>query len=298
MTIYPRFVGIHAVLYALFEPDGILSRERMRAQVAHCLASGVDGIVVLGLATEVAKLTEAERRTVIDWASEDIGGRVPLGVTIYGNSVIEQVELLTHAQGSGAAWVILQPPIFGSYGADESIYMFGAVADAAELPVAVQNAPTLMGRGLNGADIALMVKRHPNITHLKGEMPVLDVQRIVAAAEGRLVVLNGQGGLEMMDNIRAGAEGFVLAPDISDIAVKVWRAMHSDNELAAELLYQKMLPASVFGMRSLDHLLTYGKRLFGERAGIDVYDRRPSLPTTEFGMQLVERYAASLGPYC
>lgn len=297
MTTQPRFTGIHAVLYALFDTTGALARDAMKAQVERCLASGVDGIVVLGLATEVAKLTEAERRLVIDWASQDIAGRVPLGVTVYGNSIVEQVELLRHAEAAGAAWLILQPPIFGAHGAAETINMFGTVADAAGITVAVQNAPALMGRGLSGADIALLVERHPNITHLKGEMPVLEVERIVAAAEGRLVVLNGQGGLEMMDNIRAGAEGFVLAPDISDLAVAIWRAAQAGDQVSADALYQQMLPASVFGMRSLDHLLVYGKRLFGARAGLDIFDRRPSLPVTDFGLDLVSRYAQTLGEY-
>ena len=289
-----RYTGIHAVLYALFKPDGRLWRDGMRQQVECCLAAGVDGIVVLGLATEVAKLTEAERRQVIDWAIEDIAGRLPLGVTIYGNSVIEQAELLNHAQDAGANWLILQPPVFGAYGADETIRTFGSVADLARVPVAIQNAPALMGRGLTGVDIATLVQRHPVITHLKGEMPVLEVERVAAAAEGRLVILNGQGGLEMMDNIRAGAEGFVLAPDIVDKAVLIWRAAMAGDEPAAELMYQQMLPATVFGMRSLEHLLVYGKRIFGQRAGLDIADRAPSLPTSEFGLGLVRRYAEAM----
>ena len=295
MMMTQRFTGIHAVLYALFQPDGHLWRDGMRQQVERCLASGVDGIVVLGLATEVAKLTEAERRQVIDWAVEDIAGRKPLGATIYGNSVIEQIELLGHAQDAGANWLILQPPVFGAYGAAETIRTFGSVADAARIPVAIQNAPALMGRGLTGADIATLVERHPVITHLKGEMPVLEVERIVAAGEGRLVVLNGQGGLEMMDNIRAGAEGFVLAPDVVDKAVLIWRAMQAGDEQLAEALYQQMLPASVFGMRSLEHLLVYGKRIFGLRTGLQIADRAPSLPTSDFGLMLAKRYADAFG---
>ena len=46
-----RFAGIHAVLYALFDADERLDRAAMRRQVEHCLTAGVDGIVVLGLAT-------------------------------------------------------------------------------------------------------------------------------------------------------------------------------------------------------------------------------------------------------
>ena len=78
------------------------------------MEAGVDGIVVLGLATEAAKLTEAEQRSVIAWATEDVAGRVPLGVTVYGNSIVAQLELLRTAEHAGADWLILQPPAIGT----------------------------------------------------------------------------------------------------------------------------------------------------------------------------------------
>ena len=60
----------------------------------------MDGVVVLGLATEVAKLTEAERREVMAWAAEDLAGRAPLGVTIYGNGLPEQQAAMRDAEAA------------------------------------------------------------------------------------------------------------------------------------------------------------------------------------------------------
>ena len=195
----------------------------MRRQVALCLEAGVDGIVVLGLATEVAKLTEAEQRNVIAWAVEDVAGRVPLGVTVYGNSILAQLELLRAAEHAGADWLILQPPAIGAYGSGELLRGFGRLADAATVPVAIQNAPALMGRGLDADGIAALVAAHPNITHLKGEMPVVQLEQVIQACGDRLTVLNGQAGLEMIDSLRAGCQGFVLAPDMVDHAARIWR---------------------------------------------------------------------------
>ena len=94
--------GVHAVLYALFDRDEQLDRQLMRVQVNMCVDAGVAGLTVLGLATEVAKLTESERMQVVRWAAEDIAGRVPLSVTIYGNSLAEQADLLRCAEQCGA----------------------------------------------------------------------------------------------------------------------------------------------------------------------------------------------------
>ena len=111
--------GVHAILYALFDADEQLDRAAMRRQVEICLGVGVAGIAALGLATEVAKLSFDERKVLMDWVAQDVGGKVPLGFTIYGQSVAEQVAMVRHAEGVGADWLILQPPMVGSYAADE-----------------------------------------------------------------------------------------------------------------------------------------------------------------------------------
>jgi 2-keto-3-deoxy-L-arabinonate dehydratase len=288
-----RQTGVHAVLYALFDRDGKVDGAAMRRQVEHCIAVGVDGIVVLGLATEVAKLTEAERLAIIASTAADIDRRVAFGVTIYGNSLPEQATMMRAAEAAHADWVILQPPV-GNYGAAATIDFFAAAAGLTNLPVAIQNAPALMGRGLTGADIATLIDRQPNITHLKGEMPVLDVAAVVAAAAGRLTVLNGQGGLEMMDNLRVGCQGFIFAPDIVDWGVRIFRLWQEGRNQEAEQAYARALPAMVFCMRSLEHLLCYGKRLYGLRTGTEIFDRAPSIQSSATGMSLVSNYAGLL----
>ena len=53
----------------------------------------------------------------------------------------------------------------------------------------------------------------------------------------------------------------------------------------------------VFLMRSVEHLVVYGKRVMGHRAGLAVHDRAPSTPVHPFGLAAAERYAATLGRY-
>ena len=292
-----RFAGIHAVLYALFDADEALDRQAMRRQVALCLAAGVDGIVVLGLATEVAKLAEAEQRAVVDWAAEDVAGRVPLGVTVYGNSVQSQLALLRAAERAGADWLILQPPAVGTYGGGELLRGFGRLANAATVPLAIQNAPALMGRGLDADGIAALVAAHPNITHLKGEMPVVQLEQAIRARGERLTVLNGQAGLEMIDSLRAGCRGFVLAPDMVDHAARIWRLRQTGRQEDAARAYAALLPEIVFAMRSLEHLIAYGKRIFGLRTGLAAHDRAPCERPTPFGVACAACHAAALGAF-
>ena len=290
------FHGIHAIVYALFDADERLDRAAMRRQVQACLACGVHGIAALGLATEVSKLSEAERRTVMDWTAEDTAGHVPLGLTIFGSSVAEQVAQVRHAERVGADWVILQPPAAGSFGAPEYIRFFGRVAASTDLPVAIQNAPAFIGRGLSAEEIRDLVRLHPNIRLIKGEGPVVDIAALIERTEGRVPVFNGRGGLELIDNLRAGCRGMILAPDCIDHAVRAYEAFRRGDEPAAQRAYERMLPAVVFTMQGIENLLCYGKRLFGARAGIAIHDRSPALRPVEVGDAMVARFAETLGP--
>lgn len=291
------FHGIHAILYALFDANEKLDRSAMRRQVDVCIASGVHGMAALGLATEVSKLTEAERRTVMQWTAEDTGGRVPLALTIFGSSVAEQIAQVKHAESVGADWLILQPPAAGSFGALEYIRFFGRVAEATSIPVAIQNAPAFFGRGLTADEIRDLVTQHPNISLIKGEGPVVDIAGLIERTENRVPVFNGRGGLELIDNFRIGCRGMILAPDSIDWSVRAYEAFRGGDGAGADAAYEKMLPSAVFVMQGIENLLCYGKRLFGARAGIDIHDRAPAMPPNPTGLAMIERFASQLGAF-
>lgn len=293
----PALRGIHSILYAFFDADERLDRAAMRRQVELSIASGAHGIAALGLATEVAKLSEQERFTVMDWVAEDNAGRKPLGLTIFGSSVAQQVEGARHAASVKADWIILQPPMAGG-SALEHIRFFGRVADATDLPVAIQNAPAYLGRGLSADEIATLCRQHPNVCLLKGEGPSTDIAQVVEATGGKVPVFNGRGGLELIESLQAGCAGLVLAPDAIDHTVRVYELFVAGDLEGARAAYAKVLPTIVFVMQSIEHFICYGKRIFAHRAGgLAVHDRAPALRPTAFGLDRAREHAEALGRF-
>src|SRR5437016_3609676 len=141
------FHGIYPILYAFFNAQGRPDRGLMRRQVEGCLRHGAHGLAVMGLATEVGKLQNQERRQILEWVGADVGGKVPLAVTIGEPSVEGQVEMVRAAKAAGASWVILQPPPVAGLPEIEYLRFFGAVAEKSEVPVAIQNAAQYIGIG-------------------------------------------------------------------------------------------------------------------------------------------------------
>src|SRR5262249_59635893 len=104
------FFGVYPMVYALFDRKGALAREAMRRQVRAMLKHKVHGIGVLGLASEVNKLSTAERRQLMEWVAEDTNGKVPVTVTVAETSVGGQIEFVKAAAAGGGERGVLPPP--------------------------------------------------------------------------------------------------------------------------------------------------------------------------------------------
>ena len=291
------FHGIYPMMYALFDANGRIDEQAMRLQVSACIAGDAHGIAVLGLATEVSKLTPEERRLLVQIVINEVGQRVPVAVTVSESSVAAQAQFVNWAAEQGASWVILQPP--PQRGMDERWYaeFFADVMRVTALPCAIQNAPEYIGVGLQPATIRELAQACPNFVLLKGEGPVLTIRAVIEAVDGGLAVFNGRGGLELPDNLRAGCAGMIPACDTFDYQVQIYEAMRQGDVARAESIYSRVLPAIVFTLQSLDTLICYGKRIGAMRLGLtQVHDRAPALAPTQFGLDCARRYAELLGP--
>ena len=300
MVGHTGFHGVYPILYSFFDAEGRLDREAMRRQVNGAIAGSAHGIAVMGLATEVGKLDVNERRQVVDWVGEDIGGRVPFAVTVGEGSVPGQIEFVKAAVAAGADWAILQPPAIQGVPEIEYVRFLGAVADRSEVPLAVQNAPGLMATSLSNGALKTLNKQHPNVCLLKGEGPAVYLKQLMDDTDGAFDIFGGIAGIQFPDSLRAGCVGMIPAVDLFDPQVRIYELMRQGTPEAiteAETMHRELLPLIVFMMSSVENFIAYGKRLAARRLGLENgAARQPSVPVTEFGLQVMEHWADTLGP--
>jgi 2-keto-3-deoxy-L-arabinonate dehydratase len=293
------FFGVYPMVYALFDDKGNLARDPMRRQIQSMLKHKVHGIGVLGLASEVNKLSTAERRQLVDWVAEDIGGKVPLTVTVAETSVGGQIEFVKAAAAVGAKWAILQPPPVKGVPEIELIRFFGAVADASPIPLGIQNAPEYLGIGLSRSGIKTLNRQHSNVSIVKLEATAIAVARLHEEVEGGVDIFNGRGGIEMTDSLRAGAVGIIPGGESFDVLTRIFDQMDKrtrEGDIEADRLYAGLLPLLVLLMESMECFLVYGKEVIGRRLGIgETTPRGPHELGTPFGLAAARRYADALG---
>lgn len=290
--------GIYPMLFAFFDGGGRLDEEAIRRQVRAALVHGAQGIAALGLGTEVGKLGATERLDLLGWAADELGGRLPLCVTVAEPTPEAALESIAAARHAGAAWVTLQPPPGRTLDEDEQIAFYGPVADAAGLPVAIQNAPEYLPTSLTPDGLLRLHRLHPSVSLVKAEGSALSVRRLIEATGGTLGVFNGRGGLELTDNLRAGCLGMIPGMDCFDVQVRIRAALQAGDEETAERLYAGLLPLIVFTMQNLGSFLCYGKRVAARRLGLGpVHDRQPAEAPHPSGLAWAQRLSAHLPSY-
>src|SRR6185369_6024572 len=72
--------GIFHIMATPFTDDGALDVDGLPRLVEAVLATGVTGITVLGIAGEAHRLTDEERRRVVEDVVKAVGGYVPVVV--------------------------------------------------------------------------------------------------------------------------------------------------------------------------------------------------------------------------
>ncbi len=286
------FHGIYPMIFAFYGEDGGLDRDAMREQVRWCLEAGSHGVACLGLGTEVSALSEDERISVMEWATQDINGAVPLMVTIAGKDVAEAEKQMRAAEDVGAGWVVIQPPLGAKPDEDALFDFFSEIIGNTRLPAGIQNVPEFLGVGLTPDYVTKLAQKHENFTVMKGEGPVCDIRKYIEGTKGTVRIFNGRGGLELPDNLRAGCPGMVPSVDMVDKEVVIYEAFKAGDMDRAYALYRDLLPLIVFIMQSLNHYLCYGKILGARRIGLDIPFSSRISPITpdEFGLESLNRF--------
>lgn len=263
---HDRFAGIRPVLHLPFGPGAAQAvvESELRALVARMVDAGVDGLVVLGLASEAWTLLERERDEVVAAVAAAIGGRVPLTVGIDGTTGVA-VERSRRAAELGASGLMVLPPR-GGVSAELLVRHFAKVADASGLPVLVQDSPQVTGVTLDLATIDALVRGHPLVGALKVEIPGAG-PKTSAALDVGMEIVAGWGGLGYLEQVARGASGAMPGCDLGPALLAIDRAARGGDGAAATDLYRRILPLLAFETPSLELLLLSEKRAL-RRAGV------------------------------
>src|SRR5882762_7537011 len=102
--------GIFHIMATPFTDGGDLDTGGIPRLVESALATRVTGITILGIAGEAHRLTDEERRRVVESVVKEVRGRVPVAVGVSASGTHLATSFTRMAQEHGANALMVAPP--------------------------------------------------------------------------------------------------------------------------------------------------------------------------------------------
>ncbi len=254
------YAGIFPVAPTPFTPMGDLDLDGQRRVLDCMIDQGVDGICILANYSEQFLLTDEERDALTELCLSHVAGRVPVIVTTSHFSTRIAAERARRAASAGASMLMLMPPYHGTgLRADEKgmIEHFAAVAEAARIPIMVQDAP-LSGVALSVPFLVRLAREVPLVRYFKIEVAGAAAKLrglIEAGGEAIEGPFDGEESITLMADLDAGATGTMCSALLPDLIKPVVEHHHAGRRKEAAEAYARILP-----------LINYENRQCGLRA--------------------------------
>ena len=238
MASLPPLHGVVPILLTPFDEAGNLDTESLRRLVAFNIEAGVHGLGI-ALGSEIAKLADDERATVVATTVDEARGRVPVVVNTGAPATAIAVRQSQRAEAAGAAAVMCSGPGPGISAAEVRHY-YRAIAEAVRIPVIVQDtdanhipAPLLRAIGEESAGV--------RYAKVESNPPARRVYEAVQACGERVAIFGGAGGSAFVQELRRGSIGTMPWPSTPRAFVEVWDRWQAGDRAGAWRIFDERL---------------------------------------------------------
>jgi 4-hydroxy-tetrahydrodipicolinate synthase len=236
--------GVYSVLPTPFTASGDLDIPSLRQVIDLFVEAGVNGVTALGVTGEVARLTDDERRQVLETVVEHVNGRIGVVVGTTAEGTRTCITYSRHARNAGATAVMVSPPRMPKLNSDAVVRHFHALAEAVDIEIVVQDYPPISGFAMEPWLLARIAKEIPRARTIKLEDPPTPFKTskiLQACGDTHVRIFGGLGGVFLLEELMAGATGAMTGfafPEVLVNIVALYRSGRVDE--AADLFYKSV----------------------------------------------------------
>jgi 4-hydroxy-tetrahydrodipicolinate synthase len=239
------FGGVFSVLPTPFTASGDIDSDSLTRVIDLFISDGVNGFTALGVTSEVARLTDAERDRVLDTVLAHVNGRVPVVAGTTAEGLRTCIELTRRARQAGAAAVMISPPRMPKINSDAlrgiSRRSRQRSRPRSSCRTTRRSRGTRWSRRLLRASRATCRRRERY--KLEDPPTPFKTARILEQTKGlEVAIFGGLGGVFLLEELMAGAAGAMTGfafPQIPRQIVTLFRAGQARRRPAV-LFYRKV----------------------------------------------------------
>lgn len=270
----PEFLidGVVPIIPTPFQPSTTGAGEGpdwhdLKSLIDFAQASGACAVCLPAYASEFYKLSEDERESVVAKAVESAAGRIPVIAQVNYTATELAIGGVKAAVRNGASAVCMAVPRLVPTGERDLFRHFARIFNAVELPYIIQDYNP-GGPNLSPRFVAELHAAFPHFRYIKLEIPMMAplVRDIVDETQGQVGVLEGWGGMYMLELIPVGIAGIMPGLGVVDILSRVFRLAKQGNLDGAYEIFIQVLPWIVYSLQNMELFHHAEKRLLKARA--------------------------------
>ncbi len=279
--------GIVPIVPTPFNRNQEIDWQSLRSLVDFACASGACAVCLPAYASEFYKLSDDERHRIIAEAVKQAAGRMPVIGQVNAFSAMHAKTAALGAQQAGANAVSVSVPRLFPLGERDIFRYFDHILSAIDTPMVIQDFNP-GGTTVSPEFIANLHRTHPHFRYIKLEEPLMatKVEAIVQETSGEVGVLEGWGGMYMLELIPTGICGVMPSLGAVDILALVFRLATQGQKDEAYEAFRAVLPQIVFSLQNLELLHHVEKSLLAARGIIpEAVVREASLEVNDHDRQ-------------
>jgi 4-hydroxy-tetrahydrodipicolinate synthase len=261
-----RINGIVPIIPTPFTVDEKIDWPSLRRSVDFACAAGACAMCLPAYASEFYKLSESERLRVVSEAVQHAAGRLPVVAQVNFVSLTQAVETAREAQRTGASAIAAAVPRIFPFGEPDLYRYFDRILSSIDIPMLIQDVNPL-GPTVTARFVSDLHRAHSHFRWIKLEEPMMSskVTAILEATNGEVGVVEGWGGMYMLDLIPAGICGVMPGLAISDVLAKVFQLAAKGDFMGAYKIHEAVLPQIVMSLQHMELFHHAEKRLLVAR---------------------------------
>jgi len=272
-------IGIVPVIPTPFGQNQQVDCEALEPLIDFAVRSGARAVCLPAYGSEFYKLSTDERFKLVKTAVRFAAGRVQVMAQSNHPSPLLAAELACRNEGMGAEIISFALPRQFPYGEDALLRYAATVAKTVSVPVLVQDFNP--GGPSVGASFARRLKEAaPNFSYLKLEEPLMGpkIRAVREATCGSVGVLEGWGGMYMIELANDGVAGAMPGLAMCDLFVRVFEKMQAGDLAGAARIHRSMLPQINLALQNMEIFHHCEKRLLAARGLLQsVVVREPAI---------------------
>lgn len=254
MTNSKDLTGVIPIIPTPFTVDEEIDEQALRDLVEFAISIGIKAACLPAYASEFYKLSDDEKLRVVKIAVDQSKGRMQVVAQSNSPSLKLAIKLAKANVAAGADVISLAVPrIFVLPETSIKEYL-------SEFFAAIPNTPVLV-QDFNPGGSSISVKlindlrlKHSNFKYLKLEEPLCapKFEDIIKTTEGTVGVLEGWGGLYLLELVQVGIAGVMPGLAVSDILQKVFTLRQQGQTEKAFEIFERVMPQIFFSLQNME----------------------------------------------